>query len=608
MTEFQTEVQSSIDHVLHDVFGFPKFRARQREVCLSAWRGNDVLLVMPTGAGKSLCYQLPTIARQEGRALVISPLIALIEDQVQKLKNLSISAERIHSGRSRFESQDACRQWREGKLQFLFVAPERLGVPGFLDFLEEHKPALIAVDEAHCISMWGHDFRADYRQLGPRLQRLRPANIVALTATATPEVQRDIVEQLGLKKADVFIHGFRRDNIAIEVLEITPGARVEAAISMLRDKSRLPCIVYAPTRKIAESAALELQKHYRTGVFHAGLPPHERQMIQDAFLNNRIDVMVATIAFGMGVDKSNIRTVFHLALPGSLEGYYQEIGRAGRDGQLSAAILMFAPIDRKTHEYFLDMNYPDPALLEKVLDAVKAGSSSRDEVAGRLGLPPDQVRFALEKLWIHGGVTVDDEGQLGPGKSGWERRYLMQRRHRQEQLSGVMAFANHKSCRMVRLIDHFGDSDESHDACGICDCCRGPLVATDAIKRITTEDSKAQEKLMLTLVPFQSKTNGQLFKELFEPKGWDRRRFDGIIWDLESRGLVFQATQSFMKNGETIEYQRVGLTDEGRVDLYNQKLAPSLAMQRREIDERLIVSRRKSSNKKRSSAKSSRKY
>ena len=221
MTNAPREILSSIDHVLIDVFGFATFRARQREVCLSAWRGKDVLLVMPTGAGKSLCYQLPTIARQEGRALVISPLIALIEDQVQKLLQLGISAARIHSGRSRSESQDACRDWREGRLQFLFIAPERLGVSGFLEFLEEYKPAIVAVDEAHCISMWGHDFRADYRQLGPRLERLRPANFIALTATATPEVQKDIVAQLSLKNPDVFIHGFRRDNIAIEVLELT---------------------------------------------------------------------------------------------------------------------------------------------------------------------------------------------------------------------------------------------------------------------------------------------------------------------------------------------------------------------------------------------------
>jgi DNA topoisomerase III len=606
MTDAPKEILSSIDHVLNDVFGFATFRARQREVCLSAWRGKDVLLVMPTGAGKSLCYQLPTIARQDGRALVISPLIALIEDQVQKLQQLGISAERIHSGRSRSESQDACRDWREGRLQFLFIAPERLGVPGFIEFLEENKPALIAVDEAHCISMWGHDFRADYRQLGPRLERLRPANIVALTATATPEVQKDIVAQLALKNPDIFIHGFRRDNIAIEVLELTPGARLEAAVSILKDKARLPCIVYAPTRKLAESTALELQKYYRTGVFHAGLPAQDRQMVQDAFLQDRLDVMVATIAFGMGVDKANVRTIFHLALPGSLEAYYQEIGRAGRDGKLSSAVLMFAPVDRKTHEYFMDLNYPEPETLETMVGAIKAGSTNRDEVAARLGMAPDIVRSGLEKLWIHGGIVVKEDGTLVPGKAGWERRYLMQRRNRQEQLAGALAFANHKSCRMLRLITHFGDHTDARKACGICDRCRGPSVLLEPVKRITAEDSLGQDEMLKLLIPFQSKTSGQVYKELFEPRGWDRRRFDGILWDLESQGLMFQVKQTFVKNGESIDFLRVGLTDEGRRDLHKRKLAPSLAVQRVGIDERLVSSRRKASNRKRAPSKPTR--
>ncbi len=564
-----------------------------------------MLLVMPTGAGKSLCYQLPTIARQEGRALVISPLIALIEDQASKLKALGVAADRIHSGRDRVSSQEACRAWREGRLQFLFVAPERLGVPGFLEFLEENKPALIAVDEAHCISMWGHDFRADYRQLGDRLARLRPANIVALTATATPEVQKDIVDQLRLTDPDIFIHGFRRDNIGIEVIEMTPGARVEAAVALLKDPSRRPCIVYAPTRKIAESTVLELQKFYTAGLFHAGMPPQDRQMVQDAFLRGHLDIMVATIAFGMGVDKADVRTVVHLALPGSLEAYYQEIGRAGRDGQMSAAFLLFAPVDRKTHEYFLDLNYPEPAMLEKVLDAVKAGSSNRDEVAARLSLDPDVTRFALEKLWIHGGVRLTEQGSFEPGKNGWERRYLAQRRHRQEQLSRVLAFASARSCRMLRFIDHFGDRDDARDACGICDQCKGPTTASEYVKTLMTEDIRAQDHLMIALVPFQSKTNGQVYREFFEPKGWDRRRFDGIVWDLEAKGLVFQGSQSFVKNGETIEYQRVGLTDQGRRLLHEQKKAPPLATQRRQIDERLVTSRRKAANKKRWFQKSS---
>ena len=223
-------------------------------------QGSDALLVMPTGAGKSLCYQLPALARG-GTALVISPLIALMEDQVAQLRNLGFQAARIHSGRDRAESRDVCARYLEGRLDFLFVAPERLGVPGFCEFLARRAPALIAVDEAHCISQWGHDFRPDYRKLGPRLECLREAPLIAMTATATPLVQRDILQQLDLPQASTFIHGFRRDNIAIELVELNPGARSAAILKLLTEASMRPAIVYAPTRRGAEPARTPFAFH-----------------------------------------------------------------------------------------------------------------------------------------------------------------------------------------------------------------------------------------------------------------------------------------------------------------------------------------------------------
>jgi RecQ family ATP-dependent DNA helicase len=232
-----------LTELLQTTFGFPSFRTSQEAVCQAVIAGRDVLLVMPTGAGKSLCYQLPAVARG-GTALVISPLIALMEDQVAKLKERGLAVERIHSGRDRAASRQACIDYLSGALQFLFIAPERLRVAGFPEMLAKRKPSLIAIDEAHCISQWGHDFRPDYRMLGQYLPTLRPAPVIALTATATPVVQNDIAAQLDLAQPALFIQGFRRDNLAIEVVEVAPSGRAALTLELLLEEARRPAIVY----------------------------------------------------------------------------------------------------------------------------------------------------------------------------------------------------------------------------------------------------------------------------------------------------------------------------------------------------------------------------
>src|ERR1700679_93618 len=247
--------------LLHRTFGHSNFRANQEAVCRAATEGSDVLLVMPTGAGKSLCYQLPAIARG-GTALVISPLIALMDDQAAKLSANGLRVARIHSGLSRDDSRQACRDYLDGTLNFLFIAPERMRVPGFPEMLARRKPSLIAIDEAHCISAWGHDFRPDYRTLGEHLPALRPAPIIALTATAPPTVQKDIVAQLHLNNPELFIHGFRRSNLSIEVVEMSKPRRNEFTAKLLREKTARPAIVYAPSRKACEDLAAELHRHF----------------------------------------------------------------------------------------------------------------------------------------------------------------------------------------------------------------------------------------------------------------------------------------------------------------------------------------------------------
>jgi DNA topoisomerase-3 len=549
--------------LLKDVFGHGAFRPYQEAVCRAVVEGRDALLVMPTGAGKSLCYQLPGLARA-GTTLVVSPLIALMEDQVAKMQALGLAAERIHSGRDRASSRQVCLDYLAGRLDFLFIAPERLSVPGFPELLAKRTPALVAVDEAHCISHWGHDFRPDYRLLGARLPLLRPAPVIALTATATPRVQDDVRVQLGLVNTGRFIHGFRRTNLAVEVAEVPPSRRAELVKEVLADPARRPAIVYTPTRKEATALAGELKRELRAVAYHAGMTARDRDDVQVRFLEGRADVIVATIAFGMGIDKPDVRTVIHTGLPGSVEGYYQEIGRAGRDGLPSRAILLHSYGDIRTHEFFLERDYPETHVVEEIFRALKNEPVPTEGLQQLVSLDAEVFQKALEKLWTFGGAVVTPEGDVSRGKEGWQRAYEEQREHRKTQLVLMRRFADGPICRMLQLVRHFGDEEDDGAPCGLCDVC-APLdgIATATRKARPMEEAALRRALEL-LRQRDGQTTGQLHAEIARQfPSVDRQTFEDLLGGIVRAALVRMEDDEFEKEGRIIRFRRVFLTGEG---------------------------------------------
>jgi DNA topoisomerase-3 len=552
--------RDNLRRILKERFGFPDFRNHQEATCMDLVAGRDVLLVMPTGAGKSLCYQLPGLALG-GATLVISPLIALMDDQVQRLQSIGLRADAIHSGKTRPQSQKICQQYAEGELEFLFIAPERLGVPGFVPFLAKHKPTLIAIDEAHCISQWGHDFRYDYRRLAERLAPLQPAVTVAMTATATSRVQRDIIDNLSLKKPALHVHGFRRTNIAIEHIELSRKDRPMAAMGLLKGPEALPAIVYTPTRKDAEALALLMGRKFRAAAYHAGMDPKSRQKVQTDFLENKLEVIVATIAFGMGIDKSNVRTVVHMAVPSSIEGYYQEIGRAGRDGLDSRAVLFFSYADLKTHEYFHKLNYPELKDLQSIQAMIPRAGILRMDLATQVR--DDDLEQRLERLFMVEALDEDSTGLItATEKQGWEKAYEEQKAHRHKQLMETIRYVTEmQQCRMLGLLAHFGDPDARGAPCGICDICAPQSSQSKTVRHWTAQEIGIMKKMVTQLArESRAVSTGKLYRDYVQTLDLHRRDYEDLLQVLAEAGFLTLESASFVKDGETIEYKTVALS------------------------------------------------
>jgi ATP-dependent DNA helicase RecQ len=484
MNPHRTFVLMDLSVLLHQRFGFETFRPAQKQVIDGVMSGANVLAVMPTGSGKSLCYQLPSLALP-GLTLIVSPLIALMKDQVDQLNRRGLPATVINSTVSREQQRARLEQAIAGRIKMLYIAPERFQNDEFRAGLAKTHISLFAVDEAHCISTWGHDFRPDYLRLRMIIQGLNKPAVLALTATATPAVRRDIVTQLGIERAAQVVSGFDRPNLYLAVREVHAAAQKIKGIVELARRAPLG-IVYAGTRKNVEEIHTQLRRAGIESVaYHAGLALSERRNIQERFMCASSGVIVATNAFGMGIDRKDVRFVVHADIPDSIEAYYQEIGRAGRDGKPASCVLLFNYADKWIPEFFIDTSHPPPETLKYVFG--KLCRTGRNEIVGeewRKLVSVRDMKFQasiavlqrlgyVEKVQTTAGSGVRILKSNDVTLQGIDAAELKARRDFEYRKLAVMlnyASKFRKHCYRSFILSYFGEWSQKRD-CGNCSRC-----------------------------------------------------------------------------------------------------------------------------------------
>jgi ATP-dependent DNA helicase RecQ len=592
---------SGYQDALQRHFGFPTFREGQEAVIEAVMSGRDCLAVMPTGGGKSLCFQLPAILRP-GLTLVISPLIALMKDQVDGLQAGDIAATFVNSSLSAAERNRRLQDLAAGRYDLVYVAPERFRSPRFVEAVTAAGVDLFAVDEAHCVSMWGHDFRPDYLQLAEALTRLGEPQVLCLTATATPEVREDIVGQLGLgvgprAAPEVVVRGFARPSLTLTVSRVRGQddkySRTRAVVAEHRTG-----IVYCATRRNVEKVAARLRADgVRCVGYHAGMGDETRRETQERFVSGEVDVVVATNAFGMGIDRADLRFIVHWEVPGSLEAYYQEAGRAGRDGDQAHCELLYNYADVRTQEFFIDGSNPSPGLVRGLgLEVARLAGPQGDPVPAAVAFSQlttggrvnemalgtalgilgrlDVVRRVPD---IDGGPPLLMPGPAAAELDDMDLDFLREKADRdRSRLLRLLRFVNTKECRHATILRYFGDPSATGICGNRCDCCLRRSGAARLAGRAPTENEWLQVQKALSAVARLGGRFGQtrVAQVLAGSKdqavlraGLDQSSTYGLLADLTIkaiRGLLdaLEDTECIESVGD--EYPTIRLTDYGR--------------------------------------------
>lgn len=552
-----------IEAALRQHFGFEQFRPGQAETIQRVLDGQPTLLVMPTGSGKSLTYQLPAMLLP-GLTLVISPLIALMQDQVAHLTEAGIPATFINSSLPGPEINRRLAAVRQGQTKLLYIAPERLRNRAFTRLLANTKISLLAVDEAHCLSQWGHDFRPDYLQIGPIWQAMGKPTLLATTATATPAVQQDILKLLGVEDGRTIVTGFNRTNLTFRVIPTPDDNRKRQALRQWLEQIEGSLIIYAATRRTTEEVADFIQAVLgRTAQpYHAGLDRDLRYRVQVDFMADKIEIVVATIAFGMGVDKPDVRAVIHYNLPATIEGYYQEAGRAGRDGNPAECILLFAPDDQRLQEWFIENDTPSRGNLHQVYTILERAAAEGEvhfipeELSQITGLHPVLIRVILNELEMAGALL--HQGSQGRYNQ-WlirplaeetlaERSRAINRRAaaRRKLLGHMLTYASLTTCRRRFLLEYFGDTSPP-EAPRCCDNHR-----TERIEELPKATTPREWFPLIALDTVRS----------LQPRAIGRNRLAQLLTGSQAQKMQpYQQHKFFGKLKDLTQLQALGLID-----------------------------------------------